>query len=382
MTTKDDGTLRGFDTGATRDTATGKIDMEGFTCPKVMLQYAKFMNMNRLQSDGQLRDSDNWQKGIPIKVYMKSMKRHFDEVWMEHRYPGETEAGMIAALCGLMFNSMGMLHEWLKIYPMQDFDGAEPTPEMKIRQDQLLFTKCVEQEPEKDNCSCGSEATIDGKCAECRFQEYVDRDYQSVDLTLVEPDQLKNVPGMVINGIVCTCGKNMGANHDADCPINIAELQGFMADYDRFQETFEAMGEDRFKPNDWSGLVSDIEATEPGPCCVYCGSEDCDEPDGTCIKPVDLLPKQANYGENKMVEAGPCTCEACKCGRRIKGEEELTVLEELERQQEERDGMCSTCRWQHVNEYNEPCRSCLMKAKQADSLFSLYMPGDMHQISK
>jgi len=72
-----------------------------------------------------------------MNVYMKSMKRHFDEVWMEHRYPGETEAGMQAALAGLMFNVMGYYHELLKIRPLQDFDGIEPTPEMKARQDNL-----------------------------------------------------------------------------------------------------------------------------------------------------------------------------------------------------------------------------------------------------
>jgi hypothetical protein len=132
----DDKVMRSFDTGATRDTAEGKLDMEGFTHPMVMKQFAKYMNMNRLQSDGQLRDSDNWQKGIPIDAYMKSLRRHHDDLWQEHR--GFTTAnGLISALCGIIFNANGYLLEVLKDrqFQLQDFDGDHPTPEMKKRQD-------------------------------------------------------------------------------------------------------------------------------------------------------------------------------------------------------------------------------------------------------
>jgi hypothetical protein len=139
---KDDKVLRSFDSGATRDTAEGKLDMEGFTHPMVMLQFAKYMNMNRVQSDGQLRDSDNWQKGIPTEAYVKSLRRHHDDVWLEWRnFP--TEAGMIAALCGIMFNTMGMLKEILqnREWELQDFDGDEPTPEMQKRLDKIKADK-------------------------------------------------------------------------------------------------------------------------------------------------------------------------------------------------------------------------------------------------
>lgn len=134
FTPVDDGTMRAFETGATRDTGEGKVDPEGFLSPTVMLQYYKFMNMNRLQSDGQLRDSDNWQKGIPLDTYMKSMHRHLLEAWMEHRNI-ETENGQMAALCGLLFNVMGYMHEILKTQGAQDFDGTEPTPEMRRRKE-------------------------------------------------------------------------------------------------------------------------------------------------------------------------------------------------------------------------------------------------------
>ena len=135
MGAKDDGTMRSFATGATRDTSEGKIDMEGFTHPMVMKQFAKYMRMNQLQSDGNLRSSDNWQKGIDIPAYVKSLRRHHDDCWAEHR-GFKTEHGLIAALCGVMFNSMGWLLEELKKrdFKLQDFDGDEPTPEMAERQ--------------------------------------------------------------------------------------------------------------------------------------------------------------------------------------------------------------------------------------------------------
>ena len=71
------------------------------------------MTKHRLQADGKLRDSDNWQKGIPKREYIKSGFRHFHDWWMEHRGYASRE-GIIDALCGIMFNTMGYLLEVLK----------------------------------------------------------------------------------------------------------------------------------------------------------------------------------------------------------------------------------------------------------------------------
>jgi hypothetical protein len=104
---------RDFDTGAYRDTEEGKLDFEGFLSPVVLQAYAEYMNKNRLQSNNVLRDSDNWQKGIPIPVYMKSMWRHFFDVWCNHRgVPAKDK--LKESLCALLFNVMGMLHEIIK----------------------------------------------------------------------------------------------------------------------------------------------------------------------------------------------------------------------------------------------------------------------------
>ena len=112
--TTDDGTIRSFDTGATRDTAEGKYDYEGFLSPIVLEAFGRYMHSHRLQSDGSLRDSDNWQKGFPKEVYMKSLLRHLIVAWREHRACEILRATLIEALCGIMFNSMGYLHEVLK----------------------------------------------------------------------------------------------------------------------------------------------------------------------------------------------------------------------------------------------------------------------------
>ena len=113
--------VRTFDTGATRDLDTTKHDPEGFLSPLVIMRYNEYMTTNRVQKDGSTRDSDNWQKGIPLPVYMKSMWRHFHDVWLYQRgYGYKAKEPLEIALCGLLFNVMGYLHEVLtRVYPPQ-----------------------------------------------------------------------------------------------------------------------------------------------------------------------------------------------------------------------------------------------------------------------
>lgn len=107
------GKIRTFGTGATRDTDDDKPDYEGFLSPLVITRYGVYMTKHRRQKDGSLRDSDNWQKGIPLNVYMKSGFRHFMDVWKEHRGI-KTQDGIEESLCALLFNVSGYLHEHLK----------------------------------------------------------------------------------------------------------------------------------------------------------------------------------------------------------------------------------------------------------------------------
>jgi hypothetical protein len=116
--------MRKFESGATRDDDDGKLDYDGFNSPLVMRRFAEYMHKHRIQADGGLRESDNWQKGIPVVQYMKSMWRHFMDVWSIHRmmichrrrnYLGislRRYANIQSEnLCALKFNVDGMLHE-------------------------------------------------------------------------------------------------------------------------------------------------------------------------------------------------------------------------------------------------------------------------------
>lgn len=105
--------MRKFESGATRDEDKDKIDFEGFLSPTVLKRYGEYMHKHRVQADGQLRNSDNWQKGIPQDQYIKSMFRHFIDVWFNHRN-SDYHTDMEESLCALMFNVMGYLHEELK----------------------------------------------------------------------------------------------------------------------------------------------------------------------------------------------------------------------------------------------------------------------------
>jgi len=103
--------IRTFNTGADRDVEDGKLDFEGFLSPSVIERFGKYMHKHRLRKDGSWRDSDNWQLGMKRAVYMKSMWRHFFDVWAMHRgRKGDVEE----ALCALLFNVQGYLHEQLK----------------------------------------------------------------------------------------------------------------------------------------------------------------------------------------------------------------------------------------------------------------------------
>jgi len=109
--------IRQFTSGATRDSDTDKLDYEGFLSPIVLKRFAEYMHKNRIQSDGSLRDSDNWQKGIPEEAYAKSLLRHVIDVWRLRRISFKDDKQreeLREALCAVMFNSMGYLFEVLR----------------------------------------------------------------------------------------------------------------------------------------------------------------------------------------------------------------------------------------------------------------------------
>lgn len=108
--------MRTFKSGATRNNNEGKLDFESFLSPIVIEAYAKYMHKNRMQADGKLREGDNWQKSFGDKhfeVCMKSLFRHFHDLWMEHRGYKSRE-GLEDAINGILFNTMAYYHQYLK----------------------------------------------------------------------------------------------------------------------------------------------------------------------------------------------------------------------------------------------------------------------------
>ena len=110
--------IRTFNTGATRDTAEGKLDYVKALSPIVLRRYVQYLNKHRLQSDGSYRDFDNWKQGIPQDTYLSSLGRHFIDTWLlSEGHSAEDNHGPIEeedTLCAIMFNAMGKLHEVLK----------------------------------------------------------------------------------------------------------------------------------------------------------------------------------------------------------------------------------------------------------------------------
>lgn len=104
-----------FETGATRSNDAGKIDPEGFLSPLVIKRFSDYLNKHRIQADGKPRESDNWQKGMPRPRYIKSAWRHFLNWWSLHRgWPPTSDEDIEEAICAVIFNAQGYLHEHLK----------------------------------------------------------------------------------------------------------------------------------------------------------------------------------------------------------------------------------------------------------------------------
>lgn len=106
---------RYFSTGATRDTDEGKFDYEGFDHPLVDHRFAAYMHQHRKQSDGRLRDGDNWTKGMPRRQYLKSLIRHIKDVQLISKGCADKAStdDLVEALCAVRFNVNGLLLELL-----------------------------------------------------------------------------------------------------------------------------------------------------------------------------------------------------------------------------------------------------------------------------
>jgi len=108
--------LRTFSTGATRDTTEGKHEPWNFTSALVEKRFCEYMHKHRQQSDGKMRDSDNWKQGIPMEVYKHSLSRHIQDLRLilEGSSQQAGESDLEEVLCAVLFNVQGMLYETVK----------------------------------------------------------------------------------------------------------------------------------------------------------------------------------------------------------------------------------------------------------------------------
>lgn len=138
------GPQQGFTTGATRSTNEGKVDYEGHLNPDVLAVFGEYMHAHRVQRDGQLRASDNWQKGIPTYRYVKSLIRHTFEFWRMWRgtIVRNPDSGahftFREVLGAMLFNVMGIIFEATQRHP--EFLDSQALPgwrrELWEREDQ------------------------------------------------------------------------------------------------------------------------------------------------------------------------------------------------------------------------------------------------------
>ncbi len=101
---------REFSTGASRDTAIGKLDVSRYIHPLVLKRFAEYMLEKQTMPDGTTRSGDNWQKGIPPQELMSSLARHNLDIWLHMKEEGgESTEGLDAALMGALFNTMALV---------------------------------------------------------------------------------------------------------------------------------------------------------------------------------------------------------------------------------------------------------------------------------
>ena len=182
--TVDTGVMRTFPGGATRDTTSDKPEFGGFLSPIVLRAFGEYMNKHRKQPDGGLRDSDNWKKGIPQRVYLESLLRHTLDV---HGYITKDDLRgsclepweAIDALMAIIFNAQGLAREILlgrdtgkDIEVSEEFPFIEKTATFTAGRD----TVCDRCSPREgcDNCEIKPLTQSDDgekSCEKCLFRD-------------------------------------------------------------------------------------------------------------------------------------------------------------------------------------------------------------------
>jgi len=93
---KDSGKRRKFGKGAVRDIITGKGRFD-LISPIALMRLAK-----HYENGGNKYDDRNWEKGMPLSVYLDSMERHLNKFKEGHREEDHMTA--------VAWNSFGLIH--------------------------------------------------------------------------------------------------------------------------------------------------------------------------------------------------------------------------------------------------------------------------------
>lgn len=107
---------RKFVSGADRSSDLGKLHFERALSPLVLERFARFMLEHNAPKG---RREDQWQLGFPMESWVDSGYRHYHAWWKLHRgWDAFDEKGqpidIEEALCGLLFNVQGYLHQLLE----------------------------------------------------------------------------------------------------------------------------------------------------------------------------------------------------------------------------------------------------------------------------
>lgn len=109
----DNGTLRTFPGGATRDTAEGKPVPWRYGSAVTDKLFGEYMLKHQVQSDGEIRDGDNWKSGFGIAVLDDSLSRHVQDYRLiqEGNSHLAREQDVIEVLCAILFNVQALIKE-------------------------------------------------------------------------------------------------------------------------------------------------------------------------------------------------------------------------------------------------------------------------------